>query len=701
MYINDHGYIVKKPSLSKTELESIKKSLTVMPKLNPIMKCGGNNNKIFLYRENEEKLYLPIPFGIKTYGIPEKILLSKGTFIDIPFTKTIHDYQQNIVDTYFDAIKDKPIAGGILEVPCGRGKCLGLNTPILMFNGSIKMVQDIVIGDVIMGDDSTPRNILSLARGKEKMYKVQILNGMQEYYIVNESHILSLKYGETVIDISVSDYLKHPKLEELYGYRVPIDFKEKTLPLDPYEFGKKETTYIPHIYKCNSRENRLKLLTGLLENDIPTSETLKEDIIFLIRSLGFSYDMNNTNAMKYKIHLEPLEIDEYYGFEIDGNRRFVLGDFSVTHNTVMALNICSRLQLKTIILVHKEFLMNQWIERIHEFIPTARVGIIQAQTFDIENKDIVIGMIQTIYNKQYPSGTFSSFGLTIIDEVHRIGSEEFSRTLFQIMTPYRLGISATVDRKDGLSDILFHFIGEKIYSEVRQKEEGVEVRAIQYEHSDYEYNKIVYDVRGNVQYSTMINKISDFQPRRHFLVQILSNLIEEKQENQIMVLSHKRDLLVFLQEEIQKQGFATCGFYIGGMKQVDLQETEQKEIVLATYAMAAEALDIKTLNTLVMVSPKTDIVQSVGRILRTRGTGKIIVDVVDTHDVFQNQWKKRRAFYKQSSYSVYYTKNTEYTNMEERECWKCVNDPTNPKNKKETIKPSKCLISSEAIATIF
>jgi hypothetical protein len=254
MYINDHGYIVKKQSLSKTELESIKKSLTVMPKLNPIMK--GNNNKIFLYRENEEKLYLPIPFGIKTYGIPEKILLSKGTSIDIPFTKTIHDYQQNIVNTYFDAIKDKPIAGGILEVPCGRGKCLGLNTPILMFNGSIKMVQDIVIGDVIMGDDSTPRNILSLARGKEKMYKVQILDGMQEYYIVNESHILSLKYGETVIDISVSDYLKHPKLEELYGYRVPIDFEEKTLPLDPYEFGKKETKHIPHIYKCNSRKNR-------------------------------------------------------------------------------------------------------------------------------------------------------------------------------------------------------------------------------------------------------------------------------------------------------------------------------------------------------------------------------------------------------------------------------------------------------------
>ena len=69
MYINDHGYIVKKDSLSKKDIDTLKKTLTVSPKLNPIMKCGSGNNKIFLYRENEEKLYLPIPFGIKTYGI--------------------------------------------------------------------------------------------------------------------------------------------------------------------------------------------------------------------------------------------------------------------------------------------------------------------------------------------------------------------------------------------------------------------------------------------------------------------------------------------------------------------------------------------------------------------------------------------------------------------------------------------------------
>ena len=129
--------------------------------------------------------------------------------------------------------------------------------------------------------------------------------------------------------------------------------------------------------------------------------------------------------------------------------------------TVMALKIISLIQKKTLIIVHKEFLMNQWIERIEEFIPDASVGKIQGPVFDVENKDIVIGMLQTLYDKEFPSGSFDCFGMTIVDEVHRIGSEQFSKTLFKTVTPYMLGISATVDRKDNLTHVLYMFIGKK------------------------------------------------------------------------------------------------------------------------------------------------------------------------------------------------------------------------------------------------
>jgi superfamily II DNA or RNA helicase len=346
----------------------------------------------------------------------------------------------------------------------------------------------------------------------------------------------------------------------------------------------------------------------------------------------------------------------------------------------MALNICSRLKKKTLILVHKEFLMNQWIDRIRDFLPSARVGKIQGKTFDIENKDIVIGMIQTMYDRPYPPNTFASFGLTISDEVHRVGSEEFSKTLLKVVTPYMLGISATVDRKDGLTELLYMFIGPKIYSETRKDDDGVQVRAIQFDHSDEKrYREEQRDVRGNIKYSTMINQISDFEPRKLFLVRVLQDLILENSEKQIMVLSHKRDLLDYLETEINTNttfggGFATVGQYVGGMKAAALQESEGKQIVLATYAMAAEALDIKSLNTLVMVSPKTDIIQSVGRILRTRSDGKIIVDIVDSHEVFQNQWKKRRAYYKKSNYGIKMIKSKDYVDMMDTDSWTTVYD---------------------------
>jgi len=203
----------------------------------------------------------------------------------------------------------------------------------------------------------------------------------------------------------------------------------------------------------------------------------------------------------------------------------ILEVFCGAGKTVMALNIISLLHKKTLIIVHKEFLMNQWIERINEFLPTARIGKIQGKIFDIENKDIVIGMVQTLYDKEYNSNTFSSFGLTIIDEVHRIGSEQFSRTLIKIITPYMLGISATVDRKDKLTRVLYMFIGDKIYAQQREAEDVVRVRAIKYINADNKFNEVELDFRGNAKYSTMISKLCGFDPRSDFIVRVVADLL--------------------------------------------------------------------------------------------------------------------------------------------------------------------------------
>ena len=338
----------------------------------------------------------------------------------------------------------------------------------------------------------------------------------------------------------------------------------------------------------------------------------------------------------------------------------ILQVFTGAGKTVMAIKIISLLKKKTMILVHKEFLMNQWIERIQEYAPQARIGKIQAQIYDVDDKDIVIAMIQTMYNKPFPQDTYSQFGLTIIDEVHRIGSEEFSKTLLKTITPYMLGISATVERKDKLTKLLHMFIGPMVYSTETKPDDPVCVRGIVFKSTDGEFNETETDFRGKPKYSTMISKLCEFGPRKDFLVRILQDLREENPDAQIMILAHNRSLLTYLYEAICHRGFATVGFYVGGMKQKQLKATEEQDIVLATYAMAAEALDIKTLSILVLATPKTDIVQSVGRILRMKHDKPIVVDVVDSHDLFQNQWRQRKTYYRKCNYRIRSIDSTQY-----------------------------------------
>jgi superfamily II DNA or RNA helicase len=337
-----------------------------------------------------------------------------------------------------------------------------------------------------------------------------------------------------------------------------------------------------------------------------------------------------------------------------------LGDFTVTHNTVMAIKIVSLLAKKTLIVVHKEFLLNQWIERIQEFMPTARIGRIQGPVFDSVGKDIVIGMLQTLYDRDFPEGAFDDFGLTIVDEVHRIGSCQFSKALLRIQTPYMLGVTATLERKDGLTKVIHHFIGPTVYSDpggLQSDDGSVLVRGMEFISRDPEFNEVVTDFRGNTQFSTMITKLCSHGPRTHFLIQILAGLVQESPDAQILVLGHNRCLLTDLHDAIVGKEIATVGYYLGGMKQAALETTTEKQIILATYAMASEGFDHKNLSILVMVTPKTDIVQSVGRIFRQKHARPLIVDVVDKHDTFQNQWRKRRTYYKKCGFRIHQSTN--------------------------------------------
>lgn len=356
--------------------------------------------------------------------------------------------------------------------------------------------------------------------------------------------------------------------------------------------------------------------------------------------------------------------------------------------TICALSIISKIKKKTLVIVHKGFLLNQWIERIEQFLPGTRIGKIQGQVIDIDDKDIVIGMLQSLSMKDYPCETFSSFGLTIVDEVHHIAAEVFVRSLFKIVTPYVLGLSATMQRKDGLTKVFKMFLGDIIYKEKRDGNDKVIIKAHTYLTIDEEFNEVKYDYRGNPAYSTMISKLCTYNPRNEYIIKIIIDTLKENADQQLMILAHNKNLLTYFYKSLQHKGFDSIGYYVGGMKERDLKISETKKIIIATYAMASEALDIKTLTTLVMATPKTDVTQSIGRILRTKHIQPLVIDIIDNHDLFQNQWRKRLAYYTKENYQVFHSDSNNYGSYD------VVYEPgqkKEPKQKKDPMK-GRCLI---------
>lgn len=321
--------------------------------------------------------------------------------------------------------------------------------------------------------------------------------------------------------------------------------------------------------------------------------------------------------------------------------------------TVLSLYILSQIRLKTLVVVHKDFLMTQWYDRIGEFIPDAKIGKIQQDTIDIEGKDIVLAMVQSLSMKEYPEDTFEPFGLVIFDECHHLGAEVFSKCMAKVQSKYMLGLSATPNRKDGLRKVFEWYIGDIAYMTKETKDDNAIVNIIKYYNEDQKYSKVESTFNGKACVPKMINNICNYVPRTDLIIEKLLPLYEEGRC--ILILSDRRNHLSDIEKILMKYDIE-CGYYVGGMKPQALRDAQEKNVILGTFSMASEGMDIPKLNTMILASPKSDIVQSVGRILRqkkeTRKFIPLIIDIDDDFSTFKNQSKKRLAYYNRCKYDI-------------------------------------------------
>lgn len=327
--------------------------------------------------------------------------------------------------------------------------------------------------------------------------------------------------------------------------------------------------------------------------------------------------------------------------------------------TIIALKIITELKKKTIIIVHKEFLLNQWKERIKEFIPTANIGLIQAKTIDIKNKDIVLAMLQSISMKDYPDDMFDCFQFSIIDECHHIAAEVFSKSLPKIACLYNLGLSATPKRKDGLSKVFEWYLGDMVYQVKKRESEKVNVEMVYFDCDDPQYGQAMTMYNGKVCLPQMITYICNLKQRNDAIIKMVEEILEEKKNDttrKILILSDRKDQLKYIKETVEKNEICTAGYYVGGMKESALKESEEKTLMLATFSMAAEGFDCAALNTLILANSKSDIEQSVGRILRQKKDARLfdplIIDIIDDYSSFGRQAIKRKKFYKKNNYII-------------------------------------------------
>lgn len=350
--------------------------------------------------------------------------------------------------------------------------------------------------------------------------------------------------------------------------------------------------------------------------------------------------------------------------------------------TVMALYVACKLKVKTLVVVHKTFLQNQWIERIKEYT-NANIGILRRDKIDVYGKDIVLGSIQSIAKRDYGKDIFKQFGLVIYDEAHHVSAKYFSKSLLKTGCKYTLALTATPYRSDGLINVMYWFLGKCIYKQKEKINKNVTVKKIYY-HSDdnvlFAEKKLWRKIgnRGKMLPNTskMITNLSEICDRTELQVQIINSIIKKDSNRKILILSNRISHIKELKRRydeiiadsikngsMEEDEIQTC-FFHGQLSNAQIDFSSKfGDVIFGTFEMAQEALDIMRLNTVMFLTPKKDIKQASGRILRKilcQGDAKpLIVDFIDDLSIFVKHGTHRSKYYQKRKFceEEYYAYN--------------------------------------------
>jgi superfamily II DNA or RNA helicase len=459
-----------------------------------------------------------------------------------------------------------------------------------------------------------------------------------------------------------------------YGYVIKIkDLSEsqikkikKDLLIQPLKnFGNfKIKTF--NIYRFNHSKTKiyLPIYYGIKNFGYPDNKNIFfDDLENFSDSLFFCNIIlrEGDQQKSYEIFVNNVKSNPYYGG--------ILNLSTASGKTCIGLKIINELEMKTLIVVNNHSILNQWKENIYKFLPNTKLGIIQGKNFDIKGKNIVLGMIQTLTSKFFTSPI--NFGLLIVDEVHLIVGKSFSKVYFHISCPYKLGLSATTEREDGLDIVFKYFIGDIFYSnkinDKNQSNSKQKTKIIVYSYFNPNQKEIFLYDNVTPATSQMLTNISKDSKRMKCIINLIKEITQKKgckENRKILILSDRIHLLNELKKCIN---FTTSGLYIGKMKKEELNESKKCQILLGTYQLCEIGFNLPDLNTLILATPRKNIEQAIGRIYRKGHHIKpIIIDIWDQFSIYKYQFYKRKKIYhdqiKKGIEFVYY--NNKKLNLE-------------------------------------
>lgn len=297
--------------------------------------------------------------------------------------------------------------------------------------------------------------------------------------------------------------------------------------------------------------------------------------------------------------------------------------------SITALALACHIKLKTLIIVNKVVLINQWENSIKQFCPSAKINkLLPKSKFDEEADFYIINAVN-MCNKEV--GYFDSIGCVIVDEIHLIMAETLSKSLFYVFPRYMIGLSATPYRTDGLDPLLdFYFGSNKIVRELRR------------EHIVYKVKtgftpKVEMASNGKVNWGVVLDSQSNDKERNELII----NIAKEFSDRNILIMSKRIEQAQYIFNRLEEEGESVTNL-IGKKQEFD----KEARILVGTTAKTGTGFDHQKLDCLILASDLENyFIQVLGRVLRRPDVKPIVFDLVDENRILEKHYKTRKEVY--------------------------------------------------------